>query len=133
MEKKEDKRTKQAGAELCQAQSSDKPGNLLPCPLFFRTHCPNIRRGCTFHHNTETCSQGDACARKSCALRHPPKCELYLQGWCGWVTKEGIPKRYKHCSFFHPPEVNQVPPSTSSVMLTTAAPNTITAPATLDI
>jgi len=130
MEKKENKRTKQAGAELCQAQSSDKPGNLLPCPLFLRTHCPNIRRGCTYHHSTKTCSQGDACAQKSCELRHPPKCELYLQGWCGWVTKEGIPKRYKYCSYFHSPEVNQVPPSTSSVMLTTTAPNTITAPAT---
>ena len=41
MKKKEDKRTKQAGAELCQAQSSAKPGN--PCHAhFFFVHTAQI-------------------------------------------------------------------------------------------
>ena len=134
MEKKEDKgcpkKTEQAGAELCQAQSSAKPGNPLPCPLFFRTHCPNINRGCKFHHNTQICLQGDACGTKTCALRHPPNCQLFLLGWCGFIIKQGIPKRYKQCSYFHPPDVKQVPPSPSSVMLITATSDTTTPPAT---
>ena len=83
----------------------------LPCPLFFRIHCPHIKRGCKFHHNTQMCSQGGACGTKTCALRHPPNCQLFLQGWCGFITEQGVPKRYKHCSYFHPPNVKQIPPS----------------------
>ena len=100
----------------------------LPCPLFFRTHCPHIKRGCKFHHNTQMCSQGGACGTKTCALRHPPNCQLFLQGWCGFITEQGVPKRYKHCSYFHPPNVKQIPPSPiqNPVMLITASNTTST-------
>ena len=57
------------------------------------------------------CPQGGACVTETCALRHPPNCQLFLQGWCGFVTKQGIPKRYRHCSYFHPPNVPQIAPS----------------------
>ena len=82
-------------------------GASLPCPLFFRTHCPDIKRGCKFHHNIQMCLQGGACGDKTCALRHPPNCQLFLQGWCGFISKQGIPKRYKHCSYFNPPNVKK--------------------------
>ena len=103
-------------------------GNSLPCPLFLRTHCPHIKRGCKFHHNTQMCSQGGACGTKTCALRHPPNCQLFLQGWCGFISKQGVPKRYKHCSYFHPPNVKQIPPSPiqNPVMLITASNTTST-------
>ena len=83
----------------------------LPCPIFFRTHCPDIKRGCKYHHDTKMCPQGGACVTETCALRHPPNCQLFLQGWCGFVTKQGIPKRYRLCSYFHPPNVPQIAPS----------------------
>ena len=97
-------------------------GKSLPCPLFFRTHCPNIKQGCKFHHNTQMCSQGGACGTKTCALRHPPNCQLFLQGWCGFISKQGIPKRYKHCSYFHPPNVKQIPPVTGKNNQNTKSP-----------
>ena len=28
-----------------------------PCPLFAKTHCPGLKKGCQFHHKTQTCSQ----------------------------------------------------------------------------
>ena len=105
-------------------------GNSLPCPLFSRTHCPDIKRRCKFHHNTPKCSQGSACGTQTCALRHPPNCQLFLQGWCGFISKQGVPKRYKHCSYFHPPNVKQIPPSPlqNSVMLITASNPLTTTP-----
>ena len=105
-------------------------GTSLPCPMFFRTHCPDIKRGCKYHHNTLMCSQGGACINKTCVLRHPPNCQLFLQGWCGFITKQGIPKRYRHCSYFHPPNVKEIPPSPpqKSVMLITASNPLTTAP-----
>ena len=109
-------------------------GTSLPCPLFFRTHCPDIKRGCKYHHNTQMCSQGGACITKTCVLRHPPNCQLFLQGWCGFITKQGIPKRYRHCSYFHPPNVPQIAPSSpqNSVKLITASnPLTTTPPASI--
>ena len=100
----------------------------LPCPLFFRTHCPHIKRGCKFHHNTPICSQGSACGTQTCTPRHPLNCQLFLQGWCGFISKTGVPKRYKYCSYFHPLNVKQIPPSLlqNSVMLITASNTTST-------
>ena len=83
----------------------------LPCPIFFRTHCPDIKKGCEYHHNIQICSQGSACIITTCVLRHPPDCQLFLRGWCGFITKRGIPKKYQHCSYFHPPNVPQIAPS----------------------
>ena len=85
-----------------------------PCHFFAKTHCPDIKRGCQFHHNTQTCSQGRACGSRPCELRHPPDCQRFLQGWCGYVDdKEGVPKRYKFCSFFHPKNISQIPPNSA--------------------
>jgi len=83
----------------------------LPCPTFLRTHCPNIKKGCEYNHNIQVCSQGSACIVTTCVLRHPPDCQLFLRGWCGFITKRGIPKKYRHCSYFHPPNVPQIAPS----------------------
>ena len=105
----------------------------LPCPIFFRTHCPDIKKGCKYHHNTQMCSQGGACIIKTCLLRHPPNCQLFLQGWCGFITKQGIPKRYRHCSYFHPPNVTQIapsPPQNSVKLITASNPLTTTPPVT---
>ena len=100
-------------------------GNSAPCPLFATTHCPNIKRGCQFHHNTPICPQGRACqTRRTCQRRHPANCQLFLKGWCGFLDEEGVPKRYKNCSYFHPLDIKQVPPS--SVMLITASSATST-------
>ena len=108
-------------------------GASLPCPLFFRTHCPDIKKGCKYHHRTQMCSQGGACIIKTCLLRHPPNCQLFLQGWCGFITKQGIPKRYRHCSYFHPPNVTQIapsPPQNSVKLITASNPLTTTPPVT---
>ena len=78
-----------------------------PCPIFFKTHCPNMKKGCQFHHQTEICPQGRACGSKDC---HPPKCLLYAKGWCGFIDIQNIPRRYKVCSYFHNGNVPQIPP-----------------------
>ena len=82
----------------------------LPCPIFFRTHCPDIKRGCKYHHNTQICPQGRACEVQDCQLRHPPQCLLYAKGWCGFIDSQKIPRRYKFCSYFHNGNVPQIPP-----------------------
>ena len=82
-----------------------------PCPLFAKTHCPDMKKICQFHHNTQTCSQGRACESQSCDLHHPPDCQLFAQGWCGYLDKEALPRRYKSCSYFHPQNIPQIPPT----------------------
>ena len=82
----------------------------LPCPIFFRTHCPDIKRGCKYHHNTQICPQGRACEVQDCQLRHPPQCLLYAKGWCGFIDSQNIPRRYKFCSYYHNGNVPQIPP-----------------------
>ena len=59
----------------------------------------------------------------------PPTVQKKFKNTCGFLVGNKFIV-FSNCAFLHPPEVNQVPPSTSSVMLTTTAPNTITAPAT---
>ena len=100
-----------SSTESIWSMEKKEDGNSAPCPLFATTHCPNIKRGCHFHHNTPTYSQGRACGTRTCQLRHPPDCQLFLQGWCGYVSKEGVPKRYKFCSYFHPAHISQIPPT----------------------
>ena len=48
---------------------------------------------------------------ETCDLCHPPDCQIYLQGWCGYLDKQGVPKRYKSCSYFHPTNIPQIPPT----------------------
>ena len=81
-----------------------------PCPIFFKTHCPNMKKGCQFHHQTEICAQGRACEVQDCQLRHPPQCLLYARGWCGFIDSQKIPRRYRSCSYFHNGNVPQIPP-----------------------
>ena len=81
-----------------------------PCPIFFKTHCPDIKKGCKYHHNTQVCPQGRACEVQDCQLRHPPQCLLYAKGWCGFIDSQNIPRRYKFCSYFHNGNVPQIPP-----------------------
>ena len=84
-----------------------------PCPIFFKTHCPNMKKGCQFHHQTEICAQGRACEVQDCQLRHPPQCLLYARGWCGFIDSQKIPRRYRSCSYFHNGNVPQIPPTST--------------------
>lgn len=84
-----------------------------PCPIFFKTHCPDIKKGCKYHHNTQICPQGRACEVQDCQLRHPPQCLLYAKGWCGFIDSQNIPRRYKFCSYYHNGNVPQIPPSST--------------------
>ena len=52
-----------------------------------------------------------ACESQSCDRRNPPDCQLFAKGWCGFLDKEGVPKRYKSCSCFHPQNIPQIPPT----------------------
>ena len=82
-----------------------------PCPIFFKTHCPNLKKGCKFHHRAPICPQGRACGSQHCDLRHPPICHLYAKGWCGFIDIQNIPRKYKFCSYFHNQNVPQIPPT----------------------
>ena len=84
-----------------------------PCPIFFKTHCPDIKKGCKYHHNTQICPQGRACEVQDCQLRHPPQCLLYAKGWCGFIDSQNIPRRFKVCSYYHNGNVPQIPPSST--------------------
>ena len=46
-----------SSTESIWSMEEKEDGNPVPCPLFARTYCPNIKRGCQFHHNTPTCSK----------------------------------------------------------------------------
>ena len=52
-----------------------------------------------------------ACESQSCDWRNPPDFQLFAKGWCGFLDKEGVPKRYKSCSCFHPQNIPQIPPT----------------------
>ena len=65
---------------------------------------------------------GPNCTIKNqCPDRHPSLCKNFVKNTCGFFVGNKFIVVSK-CAFFHPPGVNQVPPSTSSVMLTTTAP-----------
>ena len=104
--------------------------NSLSYPLFSRTHCPDIKRGCKFHHNTPICSQGGCLWYPDMWSTSLSKLSAFPQGWCGFISKTGVPKRYKYCSYFHPLNVKQIPPSPlqNSVMLITASNPLTTTP-----
>ena len=82
-------------------------------PNFFQNPLSPPEKGLPFHHRTQTCPQGRACVSQSCGLRHPPECHLFAQGWCGYTDTQGIPRRYNFCSFFHPQNVSQIPPTSA--------------------
>ena len=81
-----------------------------PCPIFAKSHCPSLRKGFEFHHRTQTCEQGKGCVSQSCDLRHLPNCHRFIQGWCGFIDPKGISRRFKSSSYFHPPNIQKIPP-----------------------
>ena len=101
------------------------------CKIFLKGFCPR-KELCQNSHDIKNCMSGPNCTIKNqCPDRHPPLCKNFVKNTCGFFVGNKFIV-FSNCAFFHPPGVNQVPPSTSSVMLTTTAPNTIiaTAPAT---
>ena len=96
------------------------------CKIFLKGFCPR-KELCQNSHDIKNCMSGPNCTIKNrCPDRHPPLCKNFLKNTCGFFVDSKFIV-FSNCAFLHPPEVNQVPPSTNSVMLTTTAP---TAPAT---
>ena len=98
------------------------------CKIFLKGFCPK-KELCQNSHDIKNCMSGPNCTIKNqCPDRHPPLCKNFVKNTCGFFVGNKFIV-FSNCAFLHPPEVNQVPPSTSSVMLTTTAPNTIIATA----